>query len=268
VDACSIAVPADNSFCPSAVFYSTLLLDSSQLFVDPTNPFRAERFILVFLILVGCRAPCLASLDLLLFAQLPGFNEDVAWVGTALGILSIAAVIWAHVSLGDSWSANVEEVPGHTLRRHGAYACARHPSTFDGGRCTPRPLPLILCAVYTAFMMQPVTLALVTQNYAFVGLWSLWIIYAGVRVRDEEKLMLSLFGEEYASYRYDVGAFGPRCCLCCCGRRGDCGLTDDEITAELAKRQTLGREVGREGHSGLVHSLPSIAERSSLLAGQ
>ena len=171
-----------------------------------------DKIILGIFVTMGISAPFLASTDLLLFAQL-GFSEDVAWFGTALGIVSLAGLVWTHVSLGDSWSAAVEARPLHQLCTTGAYAFARHP-------------------MYASFLLQPVVLAIVTQNWAFAALWVMWPIYAASRICVEERIMLAHFGAEYAAYRLRVGAFGPHFCRTC-GYRLDCGLTDALVSQAL-----------------------------------
>lgn len=166
-----------------------------------------DQITLGILVTIGISAPFLASTDILLFAQL-GFSEDVAWFGTALGIVSLAGLVWTHMSL-----AAVESRPLHCLCTTGAYAFARHP-------------------MYVLFLLQPVVLAFVTQNWAFVALWVMWPTYAASRIGAEERVMLALFGAEYAEYRLRVGAFWPHCCRTC-GYRLDCGLTDAQVSQAL-----------------------------------
>jgi protein-S-isoprenylcysteine O-methyltransferase Ste14 len=170
-----------------------------------------DRILLVIFLSVGIAAIYLFAYGLLGFAQLP-FTEDVSWVGMVVAFISLCLLLWAHVSLGDSWSGIVQKQRGHQLKTGGIYRFARHP-------------------MYTSFFLQPIAILLLVQNWAYAALWALWTIYAASRIGAEERLMLRLFGRQYADYKRRVGAFVP---FKCPFGGWDCGLSESQVECVLS----------------------------------
>jgi len=150
------------------------------------------------------------------FSQISPHVEPVSWVGIALAIFSLVLLIWSHVSLGSSWSPVLNAKQDHKLKTKGIYKFARHP-------------------MYTSFLFQPVCVLLISQNWLLSIFWSVWIIFATVRINEEERLLIELFGGEYVNYKNAVGAFLP--CKLCCGL--DCGLSEEQCAEELEKWKKL-----------------------------
>jgi len=63
--------------------------------------------------------------------------------------------------------------------------------------------------MYTSFILQPVCVLLISQNWLLSIFWSVWIIFAACRINEEERLLIELFGGEYIEYKKTVGAFFP-----------------------------------------------------------
>lgn len=101
-----------------------------------------------------------------------------------------AFTVWARITLGRNWSAEITFKQDHELIESGPYALARHPiytgliamalgTALDYGRAFGFALFLALCA----------------------GLW--W------KARQEERIMLKHFPDAYAEYRKRVHAIVP-----------------------------------------------------------
>jgi protein-S-isoprenylcysteine O-methyltransferase Ste14 len=115
----------------------------------------------------------------------------------AVGIVSVCIVfagaaftVWARVTLGRNWSAEVTFKQDHELIESGPYALVRHP-------------------IYTGLIVMALGTVI---NYGraigfvvFVGLCgALWW-----KARQEERIMSSHFPEAYADYRARVHAIVP-----------------------------------------------------------
>lgn len=102
----------------------------------------------------------------------------------------IAFTVWARITLGRNWSAEVTFKQGHELIESGPYALARHP-------------------IYTGIIVMALGTAI---NYGraigfplFVGLCGgLWW-----KARQEERIMSKHFPDAYADYRRRVHAIIP-----------------------------------------------------------
>ena len=113
------------------------------------------------------------------------------WIGVALGILAISLFIWIHRHLGKSFSMKLRIKERQALVTSGPYQWVRHP-------------------MYAAFYLLHISSFLLTANW-FIGLtWlaGLTIIIA-LRVKREETMMVSRFGEQYISYMKRTGRFFP-----------------------------------------------------------
>lgn len=108
------------------------------------------------------------------------------WVTGVLGLILCAAglglAVWARQTLGDNWSAVVTAKPDQTLVERGPYRWARHP-------------------IYTGTLLLGIGTALVVGMVSSV----VAVIFLGgsllLRVRDEEKVMLQQFPEDYPRYQ-------------------------------------------------------------------
>jgi protein-S-isoprenylcysteine O-methyltransferase Ste14 len=124
--------------------------------------------------------------------------QSQAWriplgLGVACDVVFVAGAaftIWARVTLGRNWSAEVTFKEDHELIESGPYALARHP-------------------IYTGLTAMALATALDAGRaigFAFLvalgcGLW--W------KIRAEERIMSSHFPDAYAAYRARVRAIIP-----------------------------------------------------------
>lgn len=118
-----------------------------------------------------------------------------AWAGW-LGVVLISGavfVFWrAHADLGLNWSPTLEIREKHELITGGIYAHIRHP-------------------MYASQWLWVLAQPLLLQNWiaGFLNLL-VFIPFYFLRVREEERLMLEQFGDQYRSYMQRVGAVLPK----------------------------------------------------------
>jgi protein-S-isoprenylcysteine O-methyltransferase Ste14 len=118
-----------------------------------------------------------------------------AWAGW-LGVLIIAGallVFWrAHADLGLNWSPSLEIRQKHELITHGIYGVIRHP-------------------MYASQWLWVIAQPLLLQNWiaGFANLL-VFIPFYFLRVREEEKMMLDLFGTQYQEYIRTTGGVLPK----------------------------------------------------------
>lgn len=141
-------------------------------------------------LLVGAAAPVLALLDLVEpFAALDVTALHVA--GIVLAVAGIAATFYAQVAMGESWRIGVDPGERTQLVTAGPFALVRNP-------------------IFTAMLPTALGLTLMVPSWvAIAGLIGL-VLALELQVRVvEEPYLLSVHGEEYASYSARVGRFLP-----------------------------------------------------------
>lgn len=128
--------------------------------------------------------------DLLAFAdyQLP----QAAGCWGAVVFVPALWLLWrSHRDLGANWSPTVERRRDHNLVTHGVYNRVRHP-------------------MYTAHFLWGLAQLLLLENWiAGPSLLASFTLLYLTRVRKEERLMLSLFGDEYRRYAERSGRLMP-----------------------------------------------------------
>jgi hypothetical protein len=138
-------------------------------------------------ILLFARPAALGPLLLPLYPHLLG----VAWSAVVLVLLGLGWTWWARMHLGRLWSATVTLKEGHALVRSGPYRVTRHP-------------------IYTGLLVAfAATAALEDSGASAIGLL-LFLIGLLLKVRQEEDLLSSILGSQYAAYRAEVPALIPR----------------------------------------------------------
>eukprot|EP01084_Bolivina_argentea_P046542 85722_1 len=116
-------------------------------------------------------------------------------------------LFWTLHALGRNWTMIVSKVENHELITNGPYKFARHP-------------------MYLSVVI------FVTGLFISTGIWLLyimWIInysFALTRICNEERLLISEFGDKYVKFITERGAFCP--CTCC-----DCGIHHEYIETQL-----------------------------------
>jgi protein-S-isoprenylcysteine O-methyltransferase Ste14 len=142
---------------------------------------RANRWVLVSFAVIG-----------LLDAYLPAYTErkgvwildgdTVRWLGVVLFAAGGALRLWPVFVLGRRFSGLVAIQPGHTLVTNGIYGVIRHPS-------------------YLGLLVNSLGWALAFRSGVGLLLTALMIPPLVARIRAEESLLQTQFGEEYEVYR-------------------------------------------------------------------
>jgi protein-S-isoprenylcysteine O-methyltransferase Ste14 len=122
-----------------------------------------------------------------LFTSLFSFaNYDLPVSLQIVGLTLISPMLWlfyrSHKDLGQNWSATLEIREGHHIVDAGVYKYIRHP-------------------MYSAILLLVIIQALLLNNYiaGLSGLISFGVLYL-LRVKHEEQMMLSEFGDKYEKY--------------------------------------------------------------------
>ncbi len=128
----------------------------------------------------------------LLSAYLPAYTDrigfwtldgnSVRWIGVFLFAAGGVLRIWPVFVLGRRFSGLVAIQPGHTLVTAGIYGLIRHPS-------------------YLGLLINALGWALAFRSGVGVLLTALLVPPLLARIRAEERLLRSQFGEEYEAYR-------------------------------------------------------------------
>jgi len=135
-----------------------------------------------------------AAILLAFFVRVPGAPRD--GVPYLLGALLLGAVsVWlgwtAVVHLGRQFRFHAGLYCDHQLVRTGPYAMVRHPIYAS----------LLLLLLLTLLMLTP-------WRWAPPAI-ALFILGTEIRVRSEDKLLVSRFGDEFTAYRKSVPAYIP-----------------------------------------------------------
>jgi protein-S-isoprenylcysteine O-methyltransferase Ste14 len=128
----------------------------------------------------------------LLLAYLPAYHDRIGfltldgdttrWIGVALFAMGGALRLWPVFVLGNRFSGLVAIQAGHRLVTSGVYGVIRHPS-------------------YLGLLLSSLGWVLAFRSGAGVILAALLIIPTVARIRAEEALLHSEFGDEYEAYR-------------------------------------------------------------------
>jgi Putative protein-S-isoprenylcysteine methyltransferase len=138
---------------------------------------------------------------ILLTLAMLGFFVPLIWVATpafsfaeyslrlwplVVGVVCFVVGLWlfhrSHADLGTNWSITLQVREHHRLVTNGIYQRVRHP-------------------MYLALLLYSVGQALVLPNWiagpSYLITFGILFVF---RLRDEEKMMLEEFGDEYATY--------------------------------------------------------------------
>jgi protein-S-isoprenylcysteine O-methyltransferase Ste14 len=117
-------------------------------------------------------------------------NVIAQYLGVAICAVGLFAAIWSRKTLGRDWSRDVELKQGHQLVEQGPYRLVRHP-------------------IYTGHLLMGLGTAIASGLLlAFVGLLSFFIGF-WIKLKQEERLLLSRFPDEYPAYKTRVKALVP-----------------------------------------------------------
>jgi protein-S-isoprenylcysteine O-methyltransferase Ste14 len=150
---------------------------------------RSNRWVLAAFALIGVAAGYLpAYTDRIGFWTFDG--DIVRWLGVVLFVAGGVLRIWPVFVLGQRFSGLVAIQPGHSLVTSGVYSVIRHPS-------------------YLGLLVNSLGWALAFRSGVGILLTALTIPPLLARIRSEEGLLRSQFGEEYEAYRARTSRLVP-----------------------------------------------------------
>jgi protein-S-isoprenylcysteine O-methyltransferase Ste14 len=117
-------------------------------------------------------------------------NDFTQIIGAAICLAGLFVTIWARRTLAGNWSADVTFKENHELIRVGPYRFVRHP-IYTG---------LLLMCLGSALDIGRLR-AWIALALMFIGFW--------IKLKQEEKLMLQHFPNDYPVYRRQVKALVP-----------------------------------------------------------
>ena len=109
-------------------------------------------------------------------------GDALRWLGVVLFLSGGALRLWPVFVLGNRFSGLVAIQPGHTLVTHGVYGVIRHPS-------------------YLGLLVNSLGWGLAFRSGVGLLLTLLMLLPLLARIRAEERLLQSQFGDEYDAYR-------------------------------------------------------------------
>ncbi len=114
----------------------------------------------------------------------------VAWTGVVLVALGLSYAVWARLHLGRMWSARVTLKEEHQIIKTGPYTITRHP-------------------IYTGMLLALLGTVLVRDTLgAMIGCAFIATGFV-LKLRQEERLLIEHFGDDYRVYRQEVPALIP-----------------------------------------------------------
>lgn len=117
--------------------------------------------------------------------------DRVGWAGAVLFGVATWLLWRTHAGLGRNWTPTLGIRSGHKLITGGVFKYMRHP-------------------MYTAHLIWAVAQIMILHNwiagYSFIIVQAPFLL---LRIRDEEKMMLEQFGEEYGEYMKRTGRLFP-----------------------------------------------------------
>src|SRR5213596_2648167 len=116
--------------------------------------------------------------------------DTIRWLGVALFAAGGALRIWPVFVLGERFSGLVAIQPGHTLVTGGIYGVIRHPS-------------------YLGLLINSLGWSLAFRSGLGVLLTVLLILPLLARIKAEENLLYSQFGDDYNTYRSHTSRLIP-----------------------------------------------------------
>jgi protein-S-isoprenylcysteine O-methyltransferase Ste14 len=110
------------------------------------------------------------------------FVPALSYLGIAVDVVCLWLFYRTHRDLGQNWSVSLDLRERHTLVTTGVYGVVRHP-------------------MYSGFWLMAVGQFLLLPNWIAgpAGLVGFGILFFG-RLRREEEMMITAFGDEYRSY--------------------------------------------------------------------
>jgi len=126
------------------------------------------------------------------FAYRLPYPNWLRWLGAPALVLGVGLLWSAHHHLGKSFHSLVVSKEAQTLVETGPYRWIRHP-------------------IYTAYLVSYVSGGLLAGNLVLTLVpAAFYAVLVAIRLRDEEKVLVNLFGQEYVAYQKRTGKLLPR----------------------------------------------------------
>ena len=113
------------------------------------------------------------------------------WLGTGVAVCAVFLVAWTHHTLGRQYSAEFAIQKDHVLITTGPYSRTRHP-------------------MYTGFNLFSLSIAIMSSNLLLLLFAFLIVVPFPWLAREEERMLIETFGDEYREYMRRTGRFFPR----------------------------------------------------------
>ena len=117
-------------------------------------------------------------------------TEIIAWAGVILCVAGLSFCIWARATLGRNWSGTITLKEGHELIERGPYRLVRHP-------------------IYTGLIAMFLGTVMVLGHAAGIAGLVLVFVSFWIKLREEERIMLKQFPDQYAAYQQRVKRIIP-----------------------------------------------------------
>jgi protein-S-isoprenylcysteine O-methyltransferase Ste14 len=117
--------------------------------------------------------------------------DSFRWFGLFLVILSLPYIIWVHHTLGRAYSYALETKSEQSLITTGPFSRVRHP-------------------LYSGHNLFNLGTIFLTLNIPLIVFAILGVPLTYTRMRDEERMMMKEFGEEYRKYMLRTGRIFPK----------------------------------------------------------
>jgi len=126
------------------------------------------------------------------FSYTPVFPMWARWVGAVMLPAGITLLGWAHTHLGKSFHSMIVTKEEQVLVDTGPYAYVRHP-------------------IYVAYLLAYLGGGLLAGNWVLtVGPLVAYIVLVVLRLPQEERVMVSKFGDAYEAYKARTGRLVPK----------------------------------------------------------
>lgn len=117
--------------------------------------------------------------------------NTIAWACAISCLAGLAFCVWARATLGRNWSGRITLKEDHELIERGPYRIVRHP-IYTG---------LLVMYLATAILLGRIGGLILGVPLVFASFW--------IKLRDEEKIMLKQFPEQYAAYQHRTARIIP-----------------------------------------------------------
>lgn len=114
------------------------------------------------------------------------------WLGFGISTLSVVLIGWVQWALDTQFDTTLHHHSDHKLITHGPYRWVRHP-------------------MYTTLFLMGLGWLLLTANWVVGGGLMAGIVFiVSTRVKNEETMLVEIFGDVYRLYQKRTGKFFPR----------------------------------------------------------